>query len=244
MPEPAPHPSKPPAGVPIALVEKAVDPRLVLFHAPASREAEEFRGLRNSILALNPEHDSRSIVLAATARGEGTTVTTVNLAMALAEIAGTRVLIVEANLRAPGLERVLALPHQAGLAELLADRIPISRAIRPSIVRNVDVLTAGNPPENPAELLAKGRLKPVLDALKPDYSYLLVDVPATADFTDASVIAKDCDGVLVVVRLERTPRAVVEQTIQRLRSIGANLLGAFLVGAEGGRRVAVDVGMA
>jgi capsular exopolysaccharide synthesis family protein len=235
-----PPPASSPAPVPIALIERAVDPRVVLFHAPGSREAEQFRGLRNSILAMNPEGASRTIVLASSMRGEGATTSTVNLAMALAELAGTRVLVVEANLRDPSLERVLALPHQPGLAELLAERIQISRALRPSLMRHVDVLTAGKPPENPAELLGKGRLKPVLDALKPDYSYVLLDVPPASDYTDASIIARDCDGVVVIVRLEVVPRAMVEQTVQKLRSLGSNLLGAFLVGAETDRPVAID----
>lgn len=222
----------------IAVVDRAVDPRLVLFHAPASREAEQFRGLRSAVLAMNPDQASRTVVLAASTPGEGSTVSTANLALALAELAGTRVLLVDANLRAPGVESLLALPPRPGLAELLADRIPLDRAIRTTVTRGVDVLTAGTPPDNPAELLAKGRLKPLLDTLKPDYSYILLDAPAAVDYTDASIIARDCDGLILVVRLEVVSKTVVEQTVQNLRSLGANLLGAFLVGVPSGSAIA------
>lgn len=217
---------------PIAVVEKAIDPRIIVFHSPASREAEQFRGLRNAILAMNPERASRSVAMAAATAGEGLTTTLINLALALSELEGTRVLVLDANLRDPGVERALGLPHQPGLCEVLQERVSLGRAIRPSLFRSVDVLTAGRVPENPAELLAKGRIRAVIDALKPDYSYLLLDTPPVSDFTDASILARECDGAVMVVRLELAPRNAVEQAIVQMRSLGANLLGAFLVGSR------------
>ncbi len=218
--------------VPIAIVERVIDPRLVLFHAPASHEAEQFRGLRNAIFSMNPDRAPRTVLLTAATTGEGLTVTVANLALALSELAGTRVLVVDCNFRKPGVESLLAMSHQVGLAEVLADRLPLHKAIRPTLANNVDVITAGNPPDNPAELLAKGRLKPVLDALKPEYSYILVDSAPASEFTDAHIVARDCDGVVFVVRLETVAKTVVENTMTKLRSLGANLLGAFLVGSS------------
>lgn len=225
----------------IAIVERAIDPRVVLFHAPSAREAEQFRGLRNSLLAMNPDRGHRSVVMSASTAGEGTTISTVNFALALGEIAGTRVLLVDANLRKPGVDAVLALDRDAsGLSDALLDRAPLGKAIRPTLSKSVDVLTAGRPVENPAELLARGRLKPLLDALKPNYSYILLDTPPVAEYTDASVIARDCDGVILVIRVDGPPRSVVEQSIAQLRSLGANLLGAFVVGVSSGRTTPVD----
>jgi capsular exopolysaccharide synthesis family protein len=224
---------KPDSFQPIAIVERAIDPRVVLFHAPSSREAEQFRGLRNSILAMNPDGGHRSVVLNGSVAGEGTTLSAVNLALALGELAGTRILVIDANLRQPQVDRVFSLPREhPGLSDVLQDKVALNRAIRPTISKSVDALTAGTPVRNPSELIARGRLKALLDALKPNYSYLLVDTPPANEFTDASLIARECDGVIVVIRLDAAPRAVVEQTVSQLRTLGANVLGAFVVGAQ------------
>jgi capsular exopolysaccharide synthesis family protein len=221
-----------PATPPIAIVERAIDPRVVLFHAPSAREAEQFRGLRNSILAMNPDRGHRSVLLTSATNGEGTTLSVVNLGLALGELAGTRVLLIDANFRQPRIDQILSLAKDApGLSDVLADKLPLSRAIRPTIAKSVDALTAGSAVSNPAELLARGRLKALLDALKPSYSYLLLDTPPASEYTDASLTSKDCDGVIFVIRIDAAPRAVVEQAVTQLRTLGANLLGAFVVGA-------------
>src|SRR5262245_13060936 len=111
------------------------------------------------IFVMNLDRALCSVVFCGVLVGEGVTVTATNLAMALAEIGGNRVLLVDANLREPGIESLLGLPQGPGLSELLADRISLERALRKTILKNVDVLTAGRPPESPAELLALGRFK-------------------------------------------------------------------------------------
>lgn len=189
---------------------------------------------------MNPERAPRSIALVASERGEGASTCCVNLAFALGEMAGTRVLLVDANLRNPGLDQILGMPEHPGLSEVLQDRFALRNAIRPTLIKGVDVFSAGKRPENPAELLAKGRLEPILHALKPDYSYIILDTPPASESTDASLIARECDGVIVVVRLERAPRTVVEQSVTALRALGANLLGTFLVGVAGGKSAPVD----
>lgn len=225
----------------IALIERAIDPRIVLFHKPASPEAEQFRGLRNSILAMNPERAPRTIAIVGSAHGEGTSTTAINLALAIGEMAGTQVLLIDANLRNPSIDQILALGPNPGLSEVLQDNCSPSHAIRPFLTKSINVLSAGRKVENPAELLAKGRLEPLLHALKPNYNYILIDTPPAASATDASLIARECDGAIFVVRLELTPRTVVEQSLTQLRALGVNLLGTCLVGAAPlGRVVPVD----
>lgn len=190
---------------------------------------------------MNPERAPRSIALVGSEYGEGSSTSCVNLAFALAELAGTRVLLMDANLRKPGLERILGMGSHPGLSEVLQDRCSLGSAIRPTLMKGVDLFSAGALSENPAELLAKGRLEPLLHALKPDYSYILLDTPPASDSTDASLIARECDGVIMVVRLEMVPRTVVEQSVTSLRSLGANLLGTFLVGVAGdGKAAPID----
>src|SRR5690606_518914 len=93
--------------------------------APRSQVAEQFRGLRNSITALNPDGAPRSVVLTSAVRGEGKSVATLNLAVALAELPGTEVLCVDADLHEPSLERYLGLPRRQGFADVLRGTCPL-----------------------------------------------------------------------------------------------------------------------
>lgn len=199
--------------------------------APRSRIAEQFRALRNSIQALNPEGAPRTIVLTSAVRGEGKSVATLNLALALAELPGTRVLLLDADLHAPALEDYLELPHRAGLSELLGGRIGLDRAIRATSVPNVSLLAAGELPLNPTELLGSERMRTVLAACKQRFSYILIDTPEASTISDAALLGAVADGIVLVVRLGSTPRHVVEQTYNMLETMGGNVLGTCLTGA-------------
>jgi capsular exopolysaccharide synthesis family protein len=205
---------------------------IAMAHAPRSRIAEQFRALRNSIQALNPDGAPRSIVVTSAVRGEGKSVATINLGLALAEVPGTHVLLLDADLHAPSLEDYLGLPRRAGLAELLGGRVGMDRAIRTTSVPNVSLLSAGELPVNPTELIGSERMRTLLGACKQRFSYILVDTPEALTISDAALLGSVCDGVLLVVRLGSTPRHLVEQTYNMLETMGGNVLGTCLTGGE------------
>lgn len=200
--------------------------------APRSRIAEQFRALRNSIQALNPDGAPRSVVVTSAVRGEGKSVATINLALALAEVPGTGVLMIDADLHAPALEQYLDLPRRAGLSELLGGRVGLDRAIRATSAPNVSLLAAGELPVNPTELLGSERIRTVLGQCKQRFSYILIDTPEAGTISDAALLGTQADGVLLVVRLGSTPRHLVEQTYNMLEMMGANVLGTCLTGGE------------
>jgi len=205
---------------------------LAMALSPRSRIAEQFRALRNSIQALNPDGAPRSIVVTSAARGEGKSVATINLALALAEVPGTHVLMIDADLHAPSLEAYLGLPQRAGLAELLGGRVGMDRAIRSTSAANVSLLAAGELPVNPTELLGSERMRTLLGACKQRFSYILVDTPEALSISDAALLSSVCDGALLVVRLGATPRHLVEQTYNMLETMGGNVLGLCLTGGD------------
>ncbi|MBM3991646.1 MAG: CpsD/CapB family tyrosine-protein kinase [Planctomycetes bacterium] len=205
---------------------------LAVMSAPGSQHAEQFRALRNSIVALNPDGASRTVVLTSALRGEGKSVATLNLALALAELPGVRVLVIDANIRAPGIEGLLGLPRAQGLTELLSGRLAPDQAIRPTSVSGVSIVGPGSEPRNTSELLAGERMRTLLRTLKQRYSYVLIDTPEATTTSDASLLGAMADGVIVVVRLSSTPKSYVEQTCRQLESLGANLLGTCLTGAQ------------
>ena len=204
---------------------------LVLVQAPRSQIAEQFRALRNSIVALNPEGAPRTLVVTSALRGEGKTVAAVNLALALAEMPGNQLLVVDANLHTPGIESLLGLPRRQGLAELLSGRLPLDKAIRSTSVPGVAVLGAGANPRNPSELLASERMRSLLRSLKQRFNYVVVDTPEATTTSDASVLGAIADGILLVVRQGTTPRHHVEAAHNQLEALGGHILGVCLTGA-------------
>ncbi len=205
---------------------------LVVAVAPRSGHAEQFRALRNSLVALNPESAPRSIVLTSAAAGEGKTVATLNLALALAEMPGARVLVVDANLHQPSVESYLGLQRRQGLCDLLDGSCAPDRAIRQTSVDNVSVLGAGSLPNNPSVVLGSDRMKSLLATLKRQYSWVLIDTPEASSISDASMLGALVDGIILVVRLGETPRHLVEQTHNTLESLGGNVLGTCLTNAR------------
>ena len=205
---------------------------IVLITDPRGQVAEQFRGLRNSIVALNPEGAPRTVVMTSALRGEGKSVATVNLALALAEMPGTQVLVIDGNMHSPSIEELMCVPRRQGLSELLSGRLPPDQAIRATSLPNVSLLGAGSASRNPSELLASERMKTMLSTLKRRYNYVLIDTPEATTTSDASLLGAVADGVVLVVRQNTTPRQYVEQAYNMLESLGANVLGTLLTGAH------------
>jgi capsular exopolysaccharide synthesis family protein len=201
---------------------------LVLVHAPRGQIAEQFRALRSSIVTLNPEGAARTLVVTSALRGEGKSVVAVNLALALAEMPGQQLLVVDANLHAPTVEELLGLPRRQGLADLLAGRLPPDKAIRSTSVQRLAVLGAGTAPRNPSELLASERMRALLRSLKQRFSYVLIDTPEATTTSDASVLGAIADGILLVARQGFSPRHYVEAAYNQLSALGGNVLGTCL----------------
>ena len=204
---------------------------LVVVNRPDSQQAEQFRTLRNSIIALNPDGAPRTVVLTSALRAEGKTIATLNLACALAELAGQQVLVIDANLDTPALESYLDLPRRQGLCELLAGRLAPDQAIRATSLSRISILGSGARPGNSSELLGSDRMRTLLRTLKQRYNYVLIDTPESTTTSDATLLGAMVDGIVLVVRLGTTPRSYVEQAVQSLEAMGGNVLGTCLTGA-------------
>ncbi|MFT4710794.1 MAG: succinoglycan biosynthesis transport protein ExoP [Bacteroidia bacterium] len=199
---------------------------------PRGRVAEQFRTLRNSIQAVNPDGAPRNLVLTSAIEGEGKTTALLNLAMALVELPHLRVLVIDANLHTPGVEKRLGLPRRQGLSELLAGNLDMDQATRETSIPRFYVMGSGQPPANPSQYLGTDRMGSVLHTLKRTFDYVLIDTPAVLEFNDASLVARLADGVMIAVRLGMTPKYLVEQAAGVLEGLGANLLGTCVLGAE------------
>ena len=204
---------------------------LILVQRPHSQQAEQFRRLRNSIHALNPDGASRSILVTSALKGEGKTIATLNLGLALAELPGLRVLVVDGNVQNPSIETMLGLKRRKGFYELLQGEINLDEAIRRTSVERLDILATGAAPPLQSDFLNVDRIRAVLDAVKRNYDYVLIDAPAVLAANHPSVMGTVADGVVLVVRRGKTPRQFVEEAFSMIESLGGNVLGTCLLGS-------------
>ena len=195
----------------------------------ADRRAESVRQLRTSLAFLRTAAGPRAAVVVVTSAlaGEGKTTTALDLARSLAGT-GERVLLVEADLRRPGLAAALGLEGGPGLSDVLGGQAEIASALRPGGVDGLQVLPAGSVPPNPSELLGSPRTADLVATLRTRFDTVLLDAPPVLPVTDAVVSAAAADGVLLLVRWGRTSRAEVAEAVAMLERGGVTVLGGVL----------------
>ena len=214
----------------LVLVHRAVDQHLVMYHEPQSAPAEQYRAFRTNLVAINPSGAPRALAVTSTIKGEGKSLTVANLAIALAELPDTRVLIVDADLRMPMQGAFFGLPREPGLTDLVLDFEPLDQVVARTTVAGLNVLPAGRPVKSPSEVLGSARMSDLVSALKAEYNYILFDTPPALPFADAAVLGHRLDGLLFVVRAEATPRDQASRALELLRNAGCNVLGSFMAG--------------
>jgi len=165
-------------------------------------------------------------------QGEGKTFVANNLAHALSRQQNCRVLLIDADLRRPDLHTGFGAPSSPGLSEYLKDEAPELTIIQRGLPEYLCFIAGGSKPDNPAELLANGRLKSLLQMVGPVFDWVIVDSPPTLPVSDALTLAEMCDGVLTVIRAAQTGFDSAQKSCQQLRE--KNLLGVALNCAEEG----------
>ena len=217
----------------LVIVDRAVHPFVVLFHDPVGFRAEQIRRLRNKLITMNPDGAPKSLVVTSSIRGEGKTVTAINLALAFAELDRTQVLLIDADMRSPAVDEYLNLNPGPGFADVLMDRTDLSRAIRVCGFRNLSVMGAGAQLSGPSEFITGPKVEELFDRVKERFQYVIVDTPPVLPSTDGTVMASRADGTLVVVRLEHSPKTLTKEAVRNLQELGANVMGSFVTEIRG-----------
>jgi polysaccharide biosynthesis transport protein len=209
-------------------------PELVLLHAPKSTASEAYRGIRTSLLFSSAESQPQVILVSSAAPQEGKTVTCANLAITMAQ-SGNRVLLLDCDMRKPSVHRVFAIPREKGISNLLVGSSELKEVLIPSGVPNLDTIPCGPVPPNPSELLGSGRMQRLLAALRKNYTHILIDSPPVTAVTDAVILAKMADAILLVVRAGDTPREIVKNGLTQFQNVNGHVLGVILNGVDMGR---------
>lgn len=201
----------------LAMPSVQMDRTLVSLASPGSFAAEQYQGLRLKLERLRQARGVRVLAVTSPGVSEGKTVTSINLAGALAHGSSARVLLIDADLRRPSVGTHLGLHDldAAGLAEALADeRIGLGQVVRQIVhTDNLSVVLAGSRPASVHELLRSPRFESLLQEARDRYDFVVLDTPPLLPVCDAAVMSRLVDGMLLVVAAHETPRKLLEEAL-------------------------------
>ncbi len=208
------------------------DPAALLFsNADENAEGKEvFRTLRTRLYQVRAVQPLKTVLITSALPGEGKTFVTSNLAQSLIRQHERRVLLIDADLRVPNLHTPLGAPLSPGLSDYLLGEVDELGILQRGREENLFFIAGGKSAPNPNELLANGRLERLFERLAPVFDWILVDSPPTIPVSDAAILAKMCDGLLMVVRAGSTPFALAQKACAEFHD--RSLLGAVLNRAD------------
>ena len=203
-------------------------PPIVYVNDPKSLASEAYRTIRTGILLSQAGEPPRTILVSSAQSSEGKTTSSINLAASLAS-AGGRVVLIDADLRRPSLQKHFNLgSNEPGLVEVITGQRNIDEVAIKDVIKRVTLIKSGKIPPNPAELLGSLEMATIIDGLAEVFDYVLIDSPPVLPVTDSVILSRYVDGVVLVVRGSSTPRRVVQDAKNRLQAVGARLLGVVL----------------
>ena len=206
---------------------KAREQPLIVHVDPRSPRAESFRSLRTNLQFLEIGREDRSFVITSSIESEGKSTTAANLAIALAD-AGSRVLLVDADLRRPKLAEYLGIEGTVGLTDVLIGRAELNEVVQPWGAGKLFVLPAGQVPPNPSELLGSAHMVHLISEFNRAFDVVIFDSPPLLPVTDAAVLAKNVGGVIVVVAAGRVQKNQVKAAVSSLHQVDAPISGLVL----------------
>jgi capsular exopolysaccharide synthesis family protein len=199
----------------------------VVATSPRSIVAEAYRMARTNMLYANVDTQSKVTLVTSARQSEGKSTTALNLAVSLAEL-GSRVLIIDADLRRPSVHRMLDLDNRVGLtSSVLSDGLR-GQAIQPTQIANLHALCSGPLPPNPAELLSTQRMRRLLEKARELYDAVVVDSPPLLAVADPAVLSTMTDFVLLVVDVQTATRQQLGRARETLEQVGSRISGVLL----------------
>jgi polysaccharide biosynthesis transport protein len=209
------------------------EPRVVSVVEPNSATAEAYRALRTSLLFLTVDRPVRVVQITSPSASEGKTTTLANLGASMAS-AGRRVVISCSDLRRPRIHEFFGLTNAVGLTSVIVGDVALADALQPVPgVDGLSILASGPPPPNPSELLSSARAAEVFASIREAFDLVLLDSPPVLPVTDAAVLSRRADALLLVATAGATTRREFSRAVELLRQVDAPLIGSILNGVAG-----------
>ena len=195
---------------------------------PTAQFLEAYRGIRTRLEYSSVDKKLKTLMITSADIAAGKSSVSLNLASALSQ-GGKRVVIVDCDLRKPRIHMKLKLTNNKGVTDYLIGKIKLNEAIS-KVNNNLDVITAGNRATNPAEIIGSKAMEQFINELNEIYDYVIIDTPSIKNINDGLALASRCDGVIYVVRAEKTKKDDIIEGYRELEDINANIIGSVLNG--------------
>jgi capsular exopolysaccharide synthesis family protein len=205
-----------PDAAPVVQPSLSSDDKLPALFETYSFASEQFRLLATRLQQLQKSRAFKSVVLTSSVEGEGKSLSALNLAVSLAQGEQQKVLLVDADLRKPGLSRPLNVSGRAGIREWHRTNCPVAELICRVASLKVWVLPAGQAKVDALEVLNSARLPDLLSSLNAVFDWVLIDSPPLLPLADAEIISRICDGTIIVVRRDKSPKSALQQALERV----------------------------
>lgn len=201
--------------------------QLITLTNSRSPVSESYRALRTNIDFSSIDEKLQVIMVSSAGPGEGKSTTIANLAVTYAQ-SDRKTLLIDADLRKPTAHHTFSVSNRWGLSSVISKQCTIEEVVQMSDIPNLNVITSGTIPPNPAEMLGSNRMTAIIEHLKSQYDIILIDTPPLLAVTDAQIVASKCDGAILVVDQGRVKRDIAKKAIQNLQAVNARILGVVL----------------
>jgi polysaccharide biosynthesis transport protein len=202
----------------------------ICLKEPRSSFAESYKILRTSLLLSSGGTPPKNILVTSVMPGEGKTVTSINLALSIAQAARS-VLLVDSDLRKPRIHKVFGLNNDKGLSTYLAGASD-SDIICKDVIPNLSIIPSGPVPPNPSELLSSVNMHTLLDALNPKFDFIIWDTTPLLTVTDSLILSKCLDGTIIVTKSGYATYEGVRKALRLLGDMGSHFLGVVINGLD------------
>lgn len=213
--------------------ESKMDPNVITYFDPKALISEQYKILRTNILSMNKGKPPKTFVITSSIHSEGKTVTSLNLAVSLAQaVHKPRVLLVDADMRKGKIAKYLGIKPKVGLSEVLKGQANAKDALFHMDLENLAFIDSGTVPEYPSELLASEEFKRFLNQMQAEFDHIIIDTPPIISVTDSGIVGAQVDGVILVVQAGRTQRGIVKRAEELLFQAHSKILGHVLTNIE------------
>jgi len=214
--------------------ESKVDSTIVTYFDPKALVSEQYKTLRTNILSMNKGKPPRIFIVTSSIYSEGKTVTSLNLAISLAQsVNNPKVLLIDADMRKGKMAKYLGITQEQGLSEVLQEKCKGEDAIfHIDNNENLAFLSSGKVPENPTELLDSDFMKSFLSDMRKKFDFIILDTPPIISVTDAGILGPLTEGVLMVIQAGRTQRGIIKRAEELLYQSHTKIIGHVLTNIE------------
>lgn len=189
--------------------------------------SEQFRTLRTNVNFSMPDKELKTFLVTSSSPGEGKSTVAANTAVVFAQ-EGKKVLLVDADMRKPTVHYTFHLTNTLGVSNLLTRQATVAEVVKTSEIENLDIITCGPIPPNPAELLSSQTMNKVIEVMKEIYDIIIFDAPPVLSVADAQILANKCEGTILIMSAGTTEKVEAQKAKEALVSSQANIIGVVL----------------